>query len=142
MVGCSKPLTEKELQGPWSGKVTLSDADLEDAKKKGMTQQQVDQAKSMTDSMTVTLNLKEGGKFDMTMGAPMEGSWTFSDMKVNLKVEKAMGMTIEQIKQMAPKGTPVVDQIGLAVNQDGKSMSGTNGPGQGTLSFTKAAKPE
>jgi hypothetical protein len=138
LAGCAKQITEKDLQGSWTGKVTLSDADIEAVKKQGMPQAQIDQTKKMVENMTSSLNLKEGGQFEMTMGAPMEGKWTFSDMKVNLKVEKAMGMSIEDVKKMAPPGTPVVDQISMTVSEDGKSMSGTNGAGQGTLTFTKS----
>ena len=139
LMGCAKQITEKDLHGSWSGKITLTEADIEAVKKQGMTQQQVDQTKSMVDNMTVSLNLKEDGKFDMTMGAPMEGSWTFADMKVNLTVEKAMGMSIEDIKKMAPPGTPVTDKISVTVAADGKTMTGTNGPGQGTVSFSKSS---
>ena|ERR1051325_93872 len=132
LVGCGN--REKQLIGKWTGKANLPDS----AKSNPM---------AAALASNIALELKEDKTFSMMM---FEGTWSVSGDTLNLKTNKFMGMTMDQIKGMA-KGQPGADQIDkpmqFSISSDGKTLTAIKsggalsaGPaGQGDLTFTKSS---
>lgn len=137
-IGCAGN-REKELVGKWTGKASVPDDKKNDPN--------VKMAEAFLSN--ASLELKEDKKFTMTIMFPFEGTWSVSGDTLALKVEKFMGMTVDQVKNMA-KGQPNsqnIDEIEkpmeFKISGDNKTLTAVKkgamaGPGQGDLVFTKS----
>jgi len=81
----------KDILGPWKGKLELPKSDKDDL------------GAAMAEAMlspfadSLELELSEGGKFRLSMmGMPIEGSFTVDGSTITLKAETAMGLTPEE----------------------------------------------
>ncbi len=131
---------DKALVGKWTGKITMPEGQKNDVGAKF--------AEALMNN--VSLELKEDKKFTLTMMFPIEGTWSTSGDALNLKVEKFMGMTVDQVKDMS-KGQPNADKVGefekpmeFTISGDNKTLTAKKGgslaagQGQGDLVFTKS----
>lgn len=152
MVGCSKggdstaagggstatpSVPAANLIGNWKGELKMDEAAAKDP------------SAAMAASMmkNVTLELKSGNAYTMTMIFPIEGTWSQSGDTVNLKMTKMMGMSIEDLKKkaqadpaQASKAAEMDKPMTLKVSADGKTMEmqDTTGQAKGKMIFKKA----
>jgi hypothetical protein len=91
-----------------------------------------------------TVQLDKDGKFDMSMGAPIKGTWQATGNNVTLSVTEVQGMSIADIeKKAASMGIPTSDmhtQMTGTMSDDGKTLNlgDPKTPNQ-KLVFTRAA---
>jgi hypothetical protein len=102
-------------------------------------------AKAMAGSLS--LELKADHKFTLNVIFPLEGTWSVSGDTVTLKVEKAMGMDVDSLKDKA-KSSPgsksassssdANKPIELKVSADGKTLTAQDPKGTGgKMTFVK-----
>ena len=78
------------------------------------------------------LELKGDDTFTWTMmGVPAAGTWTMSGSTVTLNIQKVAGMDANANSN--GKNKPMV----LTLSSDGKTLSGENTDGKGTVAFVK-----
>jgi hypothetical protein len=126
LAGCG--FSEKSLVGTWSGKINLSEADRKEAGAQA----------SAAEAMTTSLEFKEDKTFSLTMGVPIEGTWTYADKNVTLTTTKVMGMDISSIPGADKDNKPQI----LKVEDGGKKLvlSDPSGASGTTITFTKNDK--
>ena len=144
LAGCKKSL-ESQVLGKWDGKMTMS-----------AEQEKNPMAKMMEGLMKMSLELKPDKTFSMTAAMiPFEGTWDTASDKVNLHVNKVMGMDKAALKQQAQAKQGAnfkesdMDQLDkpmiLGLSSDGKSltvedkglMAAKGGAPDGAITFTK-----
>jgi hypothetical protein len=123
LAGCG--FSEKSLVGTWTGKVNLSDADRKAAGEQA----------AAAESMTATLEFKEDKTFSLSVGLPVEGTWTYADNNVTLTTTKVAGMDVSGMPGGGADNKPQV----MKVEDGGKKLvlSDPTGKSGTTLTFTK-----
>ena len=82
--------------------------------------------------------MKEDKTFSLTMGVPIEGTWTYADNSVTLTTTKIMGMDVSGIPGADKDNKPQI----LKVEDGGKKLvlSDPSGESGTTITFTKNDK--
>jgi len=141
--GCAKVLSAQDLAGTWTGRMAMSDADLlKQLKAGGKGDKDMAETKKQMGEQTVPLELKKDMTYVMGTGmSEASGNWTFAESKVTLTIEKAGGMTVDEIIKKMPTAKEKLKPMEFMVDKEGTTISGTlPGSVQGlTLSFTKPA---
>jgi hypothetical protein len=115
-VGCGKGL-EQTLVGKWKAKPN---------DKAASTKPEDQLTKAMAESMMsmFSLELKADKTFTMTMMIfPIEGKWSVSGSTLELKPEKMMGMTAEQVRSKDEKVEMKSEIMRFTVSPDGKELT-------------------
>jgi hypothetical protein len=142
VAGCKGGISEKDLVGTWTGKMTMSAEDkqkaIDEAKKQNPQSAAAppEMFESMLSNIEMPLTLREDKTFTMTMVMfPMEGTWSLTGQTVKLKVTKMMGMDVNEVAKQS--GRPAENQdLDLTVSADGKTMTGASKDSSGGGSFT------
>lgn len=144
--GCGG-MSEKDLVGDWTGKMTMSEIAkkqaIEEAKKQNPQGAQVspDMIETMMNSMEYPLTLREDNTFTLTLVMfPAEGTWKFENGKVVMTVTKMMGMDINALAAQSGQTARSNDPMVLSVSKDGKTMTGASSAAVyvgGSFTFTK-----
>jgi hypothetical protein len=120
LAGCG--FSEKSLVGSWTGTINLSAEDKKDPQS------------AAAETIKPTLEFKEDKTYSLTMGLPIEGTWSYADNQVTMTTTKVMGIDVGSM----PGGADNKPQI-LKVEDGGKklTMSDPTGSSGSTITFTK-----
>jgi len=132
MVGCK---SGTDVVGKWTGSMDS-----------GATSNDPSAAAAAKMMSSVTLEFKKDQTFSMNMLFPFEGTWTQSGPTITMKMTKAMGMDVSQLKSMAAAqgnaNTADVDKpMILTVSSDGQTLTGEDVNGKGGKFVFKRDKP-
>ena len=137
--GCGQGSREAGLIGSWKVDAAAMNSALDkapaatDKQKTGLQM-----AKQMLGN--ASLEIKEGKAFSMTMGFPMEGTWSWDEAagSLSLTITKMMGMELSKMPNASKTQEPLV----CTLSPDGKqltvqSKAGQATPGSGAMIFVK-----